>query len=143
MEGQKHIISSEAELLTGSELREFIYGLLTDPQYDLKKVKHTTVRKNLLLVHIVRSRPFEDIISLLSDRLKVATMSNQHNVILILLNNILFDGKVMNYDRRIGTRFVDLIYEGSRYELKMKSNVDRGRLALYINEYYKEMKASI
>ncbi|MHA1293440.1 MAG: hypothetical protein ACTSQJ_12320 [Promethearchaeota archaeon] len=129
--------------MTGSELKEFIYDLLTDPQYDLKKVKHTTLRKNLLSVHVIRSRPFEDIISILSDRLKVATISNQHNVILILLNNILFDGKVANYERRIGTRFVDLIYKGSRYELKMKSNVDRGKLAIYINEYYKEMLASI
>ncbi|MHA1298500.1 MAG: hypothetical protein ACTSO9_03555, partial [Candidatus Helarchaeota archaeon] len=59
------------------------------------------------------------------------------------LNNILFDGKVINYDRRIGTRFVDLTYKGSRYELKMKSNIDRGRLAVYINEYYKEMLSSI
>ncbi|MHA1386625.1 MAG: hypothetical protein ACTSR3_22965, partial [Candidatus Helarchaeota archaeon] len=113
MEGKKQGISSEVELLTGSDLKEFIYNLLTDSSYDLKRVKYTTIRKNLLLVHIIRSYPFEDIISLLSDRLKVATISNQHNVILILLNNILFDGKVINYDRRIGTRFVDLTYKGS------------------------------
>ena len=132
--------NSTKNLLSGNNLRKYILEYLKSDEIDPNLVRIDTFHTKLSTVHIVRSEPFEDLITRLTDMAESGNLSLQHDIVkvfmgVILLNLTLDDLEVEN---EYGT-LIDLISGLIPYELKTKRNVDHHEISAFITEYYNKM----
>ena len=102
----------------------------------------TRVDGKCACIHAMRCDIFTRLLDLLKDRMAIATLANQHLVIMVLANHVLLDGVPANLEVQHGNRHrFDLVHDKVRYELKTKSMVDDDNIQDYLIQYHREIIA--
>ena len=138
------IDESIEHLLTGKELVKFIveYLKLEKQKDSFKMLKTTIYRGNLCRIYIIRSKPFEDLLNILSKKAKVCVLSSQHDIVKAFLAPVLLNADLSNLEvRNEYESLIDIVKELIGYELKTKNNLDHTFIKGFISEYFQEMIA--
>ncbi|MHA1821960.1 MAG: hypothetical protein ACTSVC_15915, partial [Promethearchaeota archaeon] len=126
----------ELDRLSGKELIDYVTALIK--KQNLKDLKVTQVGKEHIHIYFIRSIPLENILREISNRVRVAALTTQHNFVQVFLNHLLYNGQGQ-YEVIVGSKRIDLEVNKLRHEIKTKSDVDGRNLGDFIEEYFDTM----
>ena len=135
--------NDDGTLLAGNVLLARVDAFLRENEALLKAVKVSLVEGNIVRVLAMRCRAIEALADFLSDRVKVAVLAHQHDVVLVIGNVILLGGSVSGLKRRDASgREIDITV--LRHTIEVKNGIDiRPRdVPRLVDEHFGEIVAS-
>ncbi|MEX2681370.1 MAG: hypothetical protein Q6373_007205 [Candidatus Sigynarchaeota archaeon] len=133
----------DSTLLAGNELLARVDAFLRENEALLAAVKVSIVEGSIVRVLAMRCRAIERLADFLSDKVKVAVLAHQHDVVLVIGNVILLGGSVSGLKRRDARgREIDITV--LRHTIEVKNGIDiRPRdVPRLVDEHFGEIVAS-
>ncbi|MHA1730698.1 MAG: hypothetical protein ACTSU5_02090 [Promethearchaeota archaeon] len=134
--------AGDAGLASGRRLVEFLRKqLLSDPGGF--GVRRTTVTSGPLRLHVLRSRGIERFIEMVADRVRVAVLSAQHDMLKVFLAHSLADLGIAEFEvPGPAGRRIDLVSRRHTYEVKTTSRLPYWGAHRLLEGHYAGMVAS-
>ena len=131
---------NEKKKLSGKELLEKMQEFLENNENLIKKLKVTRIVGEYANINIIRCNALEEFLNLLDEKMIVAALQNQHDVISVFLNYTLKQGNLSQIKQRnIEGTEIDLMHGLENYELKTRKNLEVNDIPDFISDYYQDM----
>ena len=130
-------------LISGTELLDRVDEFLRENKDLVSQIKVSVAVGDRMRVIALRCRGIEALADFLADRVKVAVLSHQHDVVLVAGNVVLLGGNV-SWLKKHNTkgREIDIMTWRTTIEVKNGVNISTRDVDALVTEYFDEMVAS-